>query len=121
MFIILTVLPFVVPANAFSYHYSMFIIIGIQFIPLLNDKLDTSEPVLYDSKIKKKDGVFRKKALIRSKKHKLIIEPWGQYKGRNAQIIKISEQLYKTKKDGYIVQIEYHKGKFNIPWFIIIK
>jgi len=66
---------------------------------VLNDVLDNTEPILYNSKIKKKTVSLGRKSLIlsRSKKHKLIIEPWGQYKGRKAQIVEVSEQLYNTK------------------------
>lgn len=66
---------------------------------VLNDVLDDTKPVLYTSKIKKKTVSLGRKSLIlsRSKKHKLIIEPWGQYKGRKAQIVEVSEQLYNTK------------------------
>lgn len=49
----------------------------------------------------------------------LDLEPWGNFITTNK--MRVKKNLYDEINDGDMVQVNYQKGLFNIPWYYMPK
>ncbi|MBK7884365.1 MAG: hypothetical protein IPJ81_11690 [Chitinophagaceae bacterium] len=78
----------------------------------VNCFFDNTEPIIYKVKVFDKHITSGK-----GKAHYLDLTPWGNFTKVNK--INVKKSLYNDTEAGTVIQVNYKKGLFNIPWYYI--